>query len=136
MAGSLEMQTISMLDRGLDGSMLRQKTVSNNLTNVNTPGYRRKEVRFERQLERVYLERGEDLDLYQAHEKHISTSGPSDVQPTVYRVDDTVMRNDGNNVDPDRSMATLAKNRLYYTGLSQMTRSGFQMIQRLIQDLR
>ena len=36
--------------RALDAYALRHQTISNNLANVNTPGYKRQEVRFEDQL--------------------------------------------------------------------------------------
>ena len=36
--------------RALDAYALRHQTISNNLANINTPGYKRQEVRFEDQL--------------------------------------------------------------------------------------
>jgi len=36
--------------RSLDASMMRSRTIANNIANVNTPGYRRVEVSFEDEL--------------------------------------------------------------------------------------
>ena len=42
---------IPTLTKGLDVYALRQKTISGNIANVETPGYNRKEVKFEEQLQ-------------------------------------------------------------------------------------
>ena len=38
---------INVLDKALDASNLRETVITNNLANVNTPGYKRREVDFE-----------------------------------------------------------------------------------------
>ena len=38
--------TINLLQLGLDGAKKRQEAISNNIANVDTPGYKRKDVDF------------------------------------------------------------------------------------------
>jgi len=38
---------INVLDKALDASDLRKTVITNNLANINTPGYKRREVDFE-----------------------------------------------------------------------------------------
>ena len=40
-------QPINLLEKALAGSSLRHKVISNNIANINTPGYKRMEVSFE-----------------------------------------------------------------------------------------
>ena len=44
---------VNVLEAGLRGSLLRQKVIANNIANLNTPGYRRQDVRFEETLAKV-----------------------------------------------------------------------------------
>ena len=46
----LESVTISALSSALDGLSLRQRTIADNIANVNTPGYHARRVRFEEAL--------------------------------------------------------------------------------------
>ena len=41
---------INLLEKALAGSSLRHKVISDNIANINTPGYKRKEVSFEEEL--------------------------------------------------------------------------------------
>ena len=46
-------QPINLLEKALAGSSLRHKVISNNIANINTPGYKRMEVSFEEELAAV-----------------------------------------------------------------------------------
>ncbi len=130
---TLEFNTVDMFHDALNGASKRHQAISDNLANVNTPGYKRKEVSFEESLKEAYLPDTEwcsDLGP-----EGFGDNSDSRVQPKVHRVDDTSMRNDKNNVDPDREMANLSKNTLYHKGLSRMTQQQFEYLNQLIQTL-
>ncbi|MFP4687372.1 MAG: flagellar basal body rod protein FlgB [bacterium] len=131
---SLEMTTINALRDGLNGSQKRHAAISDNLANVNTPGYKRKEVSFEENLSRLYIDKdvvGRDLK----DSGFEMENGRIAARPTLYRVDDTNMRNDDNNVDPDREMAKMTKNQLHYTGMARMMQQQFKFITDLLGQL-
>ena len=134
MVQSLEMTTINALSDGLNGSMKRHSAISDNLANVNTPGYKRKEVSFEDRINRLYIEK-EDVGKDLKSTGFKNRDGRVAVNPIVRRVDDTSMRNDGNNVDPDREMAYLAKNQLHYTGMARMMQQQFSFLTDLLGQL-
>jgi len=137
MSTTVEMQTLNMFQDSLDSSARRHEVISDNIANVNTPGYKRKEVSFQDKLKEVYMGEDPPIRLHQAHPKHISlSSGEPPVKPSVFQVNDTNMRNDENNVDPDRQMAKLSKNNMYYRGLSQFLNQQFQNVGGVIQDLK
>lgn len=131
-----ELGTINMVQDGLDGAMKRQEAIADNMANVNTPGYKRKEVSFQQSLKQAYLNQDSGLKMQTAHLRHLGDEQQTRVQPVTDRVTSTSMRNDENNVDPDREMAKQAKNSLYYQGLAQFERSTLSQIGSLISDLR
>lgn len=136
MPSTVEMQTVNMFQDALDGSSRRQEAIADNMANVNTPGYKRKEVSFKGQLKEAYMGEKPDVPLFKAHPKHIDLSTSAPIEPDVHRVTDTSMRHDKNNVDPDRQMAKMSKNSMYYQGLSQMLNKQFQTLNTLLTDLK
>ena len=89
------------LEAALRGSSLRQTLLTDNLANVNTPGYQRKDVDFHATLADA-MQTGESLDT-------LAFSPSTDSS--------RVVRADGSGIDPDQESAELAKNALEYQAL-------------------
>lgn len=92
------------LEAALRGSSLRQTLLTDNLANVNTPGYQRKDVDFHATLQQA-LQTGQPLD-------GVSFSPTIDASRTV--------RADGSGIDADQESASLAENALEYQSLVQV----------------
>jgi flagellar basal-body rod protein FlgB len=105
------------LERALSGSSLRQQAIAENIANVNTPGYRRKDVDFASALHQAW-NAGED--------------GVKSVNPTTTTDNATVMRADGNSVDIDTEAAEQAKNGLTYEAVSQVMKTRISIIKSAI----
>lgn len=104
---------IRVLDRAADASWTRNEVISNNLANIDTPGYKRQDVDFESVLrEALGMNRCEDMDHKVAGLRHKDLSARiyTDHSNFSYRID-------GNNVDVDNENAMLAENQLRYQGL-------------------
>lgn len=136
MSAYLELNSVHMMQDGLSGAMKRQETIADNMANANTPGYKRKEVSFQNSLKQAYLDQDSGLELQTAHSRHIQDETTQPVKPTTHEISDTSMRNDNNNVDPDREMAKQAKTSLYYNGLAQFERQLFSSMGNLMSNLR
>ena len=103
------MDTVSglgVLTQLMDAAALRHRVIAQNVANVNTPGYRRREVAFEDSLAKALASPG---------------SRPH-VTPQVVVVDGPE-RVDGNTVDIDREMGDLTKNALLYQAAAQIVSS-------------
>jgi flagellar basal-body rod protein FlgB len=106
----------------LDAAMLRQRVIANNIANVDTPNFKRSEVRFEelfaRELEAVKAPR---FTAYRTNPKHFPITGPfsSEVTPQIVTDETTAMNNNNNNVDIEYEMALMASNQIYYNTLIQ-----------------
>lgn len=122
-----------VLEKALSASSLRQKTISNNIANVNTPKFKRSEVLFEDVLQQKMF--GSQLELAKTNEKHISTQSQA-LGPTMRTVTDNSFRTDGNNVDIDIEMANMAKNSIYYDALAQQLSRYFSTLKSAINEGR
>jgi flagellar basal-body rod protein FlgB len=132
-----ELSSVNMLQDGLNGSSTRQEAIAQNMANVNTPGYKRKEVAFKDSLRQAYIQQNNSgVDLHAGHDRHIQHQSSKPVSPNKFEVSDTSIRNDKNNVDPDRQMAKQAKNSLYFNGLAQFQSKIFSDLNNLVGQLR
>ncbi len=126
---------IDFLSSLLDVKMKRHELLSNNLANVDTPGYKRYDIAFEELLKSKLNRR--TIPLVTTSEKHIDARKQlMDIKPKVYREEDYRFRNDGNNVDIDKEMVELAKNTLSYNIISEQISKNFKMLQTAISEGR
>lgn len=107
-----------ILAKALDASWVKNQVISNNIANVDTPNYKRKDVVFESYLERALQNSGK-----------ISTERLDKIIPKVIE-DNTNLsyRMDGNNVDIDTEMSYLAQNQLKYNTLISQVNYNFSRL--------
>lgn len=110
-----ETSTLNLLAKGLETSALRHKVISNNIANVNTPGFKRQIVSFEDAMAKVFDGRPELVGT-RTDDRHIPINSANymDVNPSTMTDRAHTMRNDRNNVDIDVEMADLSKNTMLY----------------------
>ncbi len=111
-----------LLEGAMRGSAARQAALATNLSNVNTPGYRRVDVDFHSVLREAYAEgTREDAELV-AHE--VAFEPETDAAATF--------RLDGGTVDLDVEAAELAQNGLEYQALVSAAHARIGIIQSAI----
>lgn len=116
MIGSNAFNYINILDKASDASWVRNEVISNNIANVDTPNYKRKDIEFENYLARELEGRGSlDQKVANARLSSLNATSYTDHAELSYRLD-------GNNVDIDTENAYLAENQIrYYTLLDSMS---------------
>jgi flagellar basal-body rod protein FlgB len=120
--------TSNVLERGLDGSQMRQHAISQNGANAGTPNYKAKTVSFKHTLNEAI---GNRLQSTKTNSKHLDF-GSNELGPTVGVNQNTTYNHNGNNVDIDSEMAELAKNQIYYNALIDRMNGRFQSLQTVI----
>ena len=125
---------VTVLEQALSASSLRQKVISDNISNVNTPGYKKSEVLFEDMLQNAMTEG--KVPMLQTNARHLPSQRASIPTPKTHVIGNTSMRTDGNNVDIDVEMADLAKNSIYYNAVVQQLSSYFSTIKSAIKEGR
>lgn len=104
---------INVLDKAADASWLRNEAISNNIANVDTPGYKRQDVAFEAELEKAL-----GMNRYVSMDEKVSSIRSSRLNPVPYTdYSEYSYRLDGNNVDIENENVYLAENQLKYQGL-------------------
>lgn len=101
----LDSASINLMNKDLDGLWTRQQAISDNIANVETPGYKSKQVSFEDQLQEQLSQSTGNSDL---------VSRLKNTQPVTTVSEDESSRLDGNNVDVEQQNVELARTQLNY----------------------
>ena len=113
---------VDVLTRAADASALRNKTIANNIANIDTPHYKRQDVSFAANLQQALKNsRYKTLDqkIDSLNTKRLKGVVFTDLEAYSYRLD-------GNNVDVDTENVYMAENQLMYQGLSKSLSSEFE----------
>ena len=128
----LETPLLNVLERAMDYSSMRQSALSDNIANINTPGYQRKDISFDQVLATAGSTNS-SAALETSDPRHFSSAATtSGDKPAVITHQGGAMRMDGNNVDIDSEMSKLAQNQIYYQALAQLTASQFTNLKSVI----
>ena len=102
----------SRLVQYMDLLSARQKLVASNIANIDTPGYKTRDIDF--QFEYMSMLKGSN--------------------PSMVEVPGLVVKNDGNNVSLDREARLLSENALRFTVASTLIHGELQAIRTAIQE--
>lgn len=122
---------VDFYKKALDGTWERNKAITQNISNENTPKYKRQIVTFEDQLKQSIKKN--KVNLNTTHNKHIGT-GPKSFAPKLIKDKSTSYRIDGNNVNIDTESADLAKNKIMYDALINQVIGEFDKIKNVITE--
>ncbi|SHI80606.1 flagellar basal-body rod protein FlgB [Geosporobacter subterraneus DSM 17957] len=124
------------LEKSMDALWLRNGAISNNIANVNTPGYKRDIVEFESLLKESLS--GYSIKGKMSHERHIPVGAMTidNIEPTIKKDVNSKVRKDGNNVNIDAEMANLAKNNIAYNMAAQRISGKMNKLKLVIKDGR
>jgi flagellar basal-body rod protein FlgB len=108
--------TVNLLAKVLDISSKRQQVLSSNIANDMTPGYVKKDVRFEETLAQASSK--PSIGMLIGDERHIPPSADQTEKPVV------LANEPGRDLEKD--MAVSAENQLLYTTVVQIVAKQFQ----------
>ena len=112
----METPLLQRMERFLDMASFRQSLVSSNIANVDTPGYRTRDIDFEKEMQRA------------------SAAPDSTPEPNVREIRGLIERPDGNNVSIDRETMLLARTQLQFqTGIA-LLKSEFKRLSTAITE--
>lgn len=113
---------INVLDKAADASWIRNEAIANNISNVDTPGYKRQDVTFESELEKALVGQ-----RYISMDDKVANLSLDKLEPRTYKdYTSYSYRLDGNNVDIETENVILAKNQIKYEGLMKGITQEFQ----------
>ena len=124
-----------VLEKSLNAYTERAEALAGNIANVNTPNYKRKDVKFESFLEKALRDDGTSVIGMRTNEKHfqIGTSNLLDnVQANFIEENGTSMRVDGNNIDIEKEKVEQTKNNIRYQFATNRISQNFTLLRNVI----
>ncbi len=121
---------INVLDKAADASWLRETAITNNIANVDTPGYKRQDVDFQSVLKKElgrtkYASLDQRMNQLNTGLNNLNVSTYTDAANYSYRLDK-------NNVDIDTENVELASEQLRYQALTTSINSQFSRMKAVI----
>jgi len=96
-----------LLIAALKAESMRQRAIASNVANLETPGYRRIDVKFEEMLARKLDQGKGKVDV-------------TEVKPEVYEPQNTPVKANGNDVNWEMEVGAMVKNTLRYKTLMRL----------------
>jgi flagellar basal-body rod protein FlgB len=128
----MDNSTINTLVSALDFGSARMEAISNNLSNYNTPGYKRKDASFSQMLDAASGDgdfQTPSAKLTDSRQIAFDNDNPN---PGIVTDSSGSMRPDGNNVDVDTETSKLAGAQIFYEGAAQLLENQFSGLKSVI----
>jgi flagellar basal-body rod protein FlgB len=113
---------MDLLNAGVRAEGLRQKTIASNIANIETPGYRRRDVKFEELLADA-LRSSDSLDL-------------AELEPQVVQPKQTQVKPNGNDVSVETEVGEMIKNSLRQKAFMRILSNKYRQIESAIDTSR
>ena len=102
------------LNAGIKSESLRQKAIANNVANLQTPGYRRVDVKFQDILAKA-MESSDSMDI-------------NEIEAEIYEPNATPVKSNGNDVNLEFEVGQMVKNNLRHKALTRLLAKKYQQI--------
>jgi flagellar basal-body rod protein FlgB len=112
---------MDVIEAGLKAETLRQKAIASNVANIQTPGYRSVDIRFEELLDKA-MESSDTLDL-------------EDIQSELYEPGETSVQSNGNDVSLEVEVGKMIENTLRQKTYIRLLQTKYRQMQLAI-DVR
>ncbi|SIS37666.1 flagellar basal body rod protein FlgB [Salimicrobium flavidum] len=117
--------TFSVLENSLNYSTAKNRAISNNIANVDTPNYKAKDVSFSNVL-------AGELQANRTDSRHIPFDEDNRKGYKTFERTGTTYNHNGNNVDIDKEMTELANNQIHYQALVDRMSGKFRSLESVI----
>lgn len=108
----------------------RQKVISSNIANVNTPKYKTKDLVFDEELKQqniLQMTRTKGNHMHNIDYKNVSN-------PRLIQVPNLIEQNDGNNVNLDSQIAEQSKNKILFDAIQSSIRKDSRLFKSVIES--
>ena len=114
-----DINVLNYLEAGIKAEGVRQKTIANNVANLNSPGYRRSDIKFEEILAKA-ISTKRDLK-------------PSQLESESYQPKATPVKANGNDVALDMEIGEMVKNSLRHKTYLLLLKKKYRQITEAMQ---
>lgn len=112
----------------------RQKVISSNIANINTPNYKTKDLVFQNELNNSI--NGNNLNMHVTNNKHMLTANANSINtnPRLVQVSGLEEQNDGNNVNLDSQMSEQSKNKVIFDAIQSSIKRDSRLFRSVIES--
>ena len=112
----------------------RQKVISSNIANINTPGYKTKELVFEDELKNSIT--NNSLQMTATNSRHMTNvnSSLANSNPKLMEVKNLEEQNDGNNVNIDTQMGEMSKNKVLFDAIQSSIKRDSKLFRSVVES--
>ncbi|WP_163101500.1 flagellar basal body rod protein FlgB [Peribacillus alkalitolerans] len=119
--------SISSLERALDYSATKQKVISQNISNADTPNYKAKDVQFGK----IFDEQLASVTAKRTNPRHFEFK-THNASAAININRGASYNHNGNSVDIDKEMSDLATNQIYYNAVADRLSGKFESLKTVI----
>jgi len=123
---------MAALGREMTRAVQRQSVAASNLANLDTPGYRTKELQFADALD----EQLAPATLVASHPQHFGTASAAHDRAEIADASDLPVRRDGNNVQLDRELLSLSRAAADFSAAETILAAKFRLVRYAINEGR
>ncbi len=130
MFGAIE-KTIRLVSTALKIRSYKHDLIASNIANVDTPGYRRKDIPFKKVMEAYLSNQGPHLSLKTTSPRHIKSGRGGRLEEIVKAYEEKTLGTP-NNVSLEEEMVSLTENQVLYESTLQALAKELQMLNEAI----
>jgi flagellar basal-body rod protein FlgB len=134
--GAIQDETLEAMGSYMTRLSKRQQVIASNLANIDTPGYKTKDISFQATMQELLSNRGLPLSARKPEHNSMSELRFVPLEPEVFEVAGLPSRPDQNNVDIDQEMLKLGRTSFGYSLMAQLLRLKFRTISSSIYEGR
>ncbi|MHC4123378.1 MAG: flagellar basal body rod protein FlgB [Planctomycetota bacterium] len=112
---------VDIIEAGISAESLRQKAIANNVANLQTPEYRRVDIKFKELLDKALNSSG-SVDL-------------SEIEAQIYQPKKTAVNSNGNDVSLEIEVGEMVKNTLRHKAYIRLLQKKYRQLELAI-DVR
>ncbi|MCB9092621.1 MAG: flagellar basal body rod protein FlgB [Halobacteriovoraceae bacterium] len=114
-------KTLQALATSINFRQMRQKLISSNIANSETPGYKAKRIDFEEALARALdIDKTNSLNVENSKHYNVGGGGFDNLEPNIYNDPNDVVNDSGNTVDVEDEMSKMAENEIMFNAAVQL----------------
>jgi flagellar basal-body rod protein FlgB len=129
-------RSIGLLEKVLELRQQNQQVIASNIANVDTPGYTPARLEFEARLKQALNSRSVQPKMTHPAHFQVSAAGVSDVTAKVIQTPTADRIGDGNGVDLEQEMMSLAENQILYETATQLVSKKLGILKYVVQEGR
>ena len=128
-------KTLKLVASALKVRTAKQTLIASNIANIDTPGYRRKDISFKKVMEAYLSQQTPLLPLKTTHLKHIQIVKNNNIEELIkLNVEESNTLGTPNNVSLDEELVNLTQNQILYETTLQALNKELQRLKEAITE--